>query len=174
MPIPGPDSIPRQAWTAMMGASFLLASHVPFPAGEHRGQSPVVWSVIGGFAKSGGVIKRPRTSPSDARIAPKTRSMTHHLRRSHVRRSRRNGAFGYGKLEARAGALERYGSGGTTIGLAHRLATVTQAPRILVMNGGRIVQTGTHGPVMQDEGGLDAHLVTRQLQSDCLLWGMLV
>ena len=41
-------------------------------------------------------------------------------------------------------ALERLMQGRTTIVIAHRLATVLKADRILVMDGGRIVEEGTH------------------------------
>ncbi|TIW84813.1 MAG: ATP-binding cassette domain-containing protein, partial [Mesorhizobium sp.] len=41
-------------------------------------------------------------------------------------------------------ALERLMQGRTTIVIAHRLATVLKADRILVMDGGSIVEEGTH------------------------------
>jgi ABC-type multidrug transport system fused ATPase/permease subunit len=61
-------------------------------------------------------------------------------------------------------ALQRYGSGRTTIVVAHRLATVVQASRILVIDHGRVVQAGTHEELLKDEDGVYAHLVTHQLQ----------
>jgi ABC-type multidrug transport system fused ATPase/permease subunit len=61
-------------------------------------------------------------------------------------------------------ALDSYGCGRTTIVVAHRLATVAQASRILVMEHGRIVQTGTHEELLADERGVYAHLVRHQLQ----------
>ncbi|MEN9839401.1 MAG: hypothetical protein RL177_880 [Bacteroidota bacterium] len=50
-------------------------------------------------------------------------------------------------------ALERLMVGRTTFIIAHRLSTVRHAHRIVVMEGGRIVQTGTHEALMK-EGGL--------------------
>jgi ATP-binding cassette subfamily B protein len=61
-------------------------------------------------------------------------------------------------------ALDSYGRGRTTIVVAHRLATVAQASRILVMEKGRIVQMGTHEELLAEEGGIYAHLVSHQLQ----------
>ena len=46
-------------------------------------------------------------------------------------------------------ALERLMRGRTTIVIAHRLATVLKADRILVMEAGRIVEEGTHQPGRQ-------------------------
>ena len=63
-------------------------------------------------------------------------------------------------------ALDRYGGDHTTIIVAHRLATVKQAHRILVMDKGRIVQSGTHEELLADESGVYARLVHDQLQYD--------
>jgi ATP-binding cassette subfamily B protein len=49
----------------------------------------------------------------------------------------------------------------TTIVIAHRLATVLKADRILVMEGGRLVEEGTHQSLIQ-EGGLYARLARLQ------------
>jgi ABC-type multidrug transport system fused ATPase/permease subunit len=61
-------------------------------------------------------------------------------------------------------ALDRYGSGRTTIVVAHRLATVAHASRILVMDKGTLVQVGTHDELMCDQEGVYARLVSHQLQ----------
>ena len=49
-------------------------------------------------------------------------------------------------------ALERLMEGRTTFIIAHRLSTVQHADRILVLDGGRIVQTGTHAELVQRDG----------------------
>ena len=46
-------------------------------------------------------------------------------------------------------ALERLMQGRTTIIIAHRLATVLQADRIVVMDRGRIVDSGRHGELIE-------------------------
>lgn len=49
-------------------------------------------------------------------------------------------------------ALDHLMRGRTTIVIAHRLATVKQADRILVMDGGRIVEQGTHATLSAKNG----------------------
>jgi ATP-binding cassette subfamily B protein len=61
-------------------------------------------------------------------------------------------------------ALERLMRDRTTLVIAHRLATVLSCDRILVMDGGRIVEEGTHGQ-LAGGGGLYARLAKLQLQS---------
>ena len=58
-------------------------------------------------------------------------------------------------------AVEKLSEGRTTIVVAHRLATVKKADRILVFDGGRIVATGTHDSLVSD-GGLYARLARLQ------------
>jgi ATP-binding cassette, subfamily B, bacterial len=49
-------------------------------------------------------------------------------------------------------ALDRLMASRTTLVIAHRLATVRQADRIVVMDGGRIVETGTHAQLTRAKG----------------------
>lgn len=61
-------------------------------------------------------------------------------------------------------ALDRLTEGRTTLVIAHRLATVMNADSILVMDGGRIVETGTHESLQQQDG-LYARLSRLQFRS---------
>ncbi len=61
-------------------------------------------------------------------------------------------------------ALERLMVGRTTFVIAHRLSTVKGADTLLVMDGGRIVQRGTHQALLA-EGGLYSELFERQFRS---------
>ncbi|MGP4842616.1 lipid A export permease/ATP-binding protein MsbA [Marinobacter sp. 1Y8] len=54
-------------------------------------------------------------------------------------------------------ALDVVMKGRTTLVIAHRLSTVEKADRILVMDGGRIVESGTHQELL-DIGGVYAQL----------------
>ena len=58
-------------------------------------------------------------------------------------------------------AVDTLAEGRTTIIVAHRLATVKKADRIIVMEAGRIVATGTHDSLVA-EGGLYARLAKLQ------------
>ncbi len=58
-------------------------------------------------------------------------------------------------------ALERLMASRTTIVIAHRLATVRAASRIVVMDGGRIVEEGSHAALI-GAGGLYARLASLQ------------
>lgn len=58
-------------------------------------------------------------------------------------------------------ALEAAMSGRTTIVIAHRLATVQGADRILVLDHGRVVEAGTHAELVE-RGGLYARLAALQ------------
>nr|MBI3614773.1 ABC transporter ATP-binding protein [Nitrospirota bacterium] len=49
-------------------------------------------------------------------------------------------------------ALDRLMAGRTTIVVAHRLTTIQQADRILVLSKGKIVEQGTHASLMEQKG----------------------
>src|SRR5690606_16525196 len=62
-------------------------------------------------------------------------------------------------------ALYRLAQGRTTFVIAHRLATVRRADRILVLDGGRVVEDGTH-EALTARGGLYARLAALQFDED--------
>jgi ATP-binding cassette subfamily B protein len=55
-------------------------------------------------------------------------------------------------------------AGRTTLVIAHRLATVLEATRIVVMDKGRVVETGTHASLVA-AGGLYARLARLQFEA---------
>jgi len=61
-------------------------------------------------------------------------------------------------------ALERVMAGRTSFVIAHRLSTVLAADRILVLDGGRIVEEGTH-PALLARDGLYARLYETQFRA---------
>lgn len=62
-------------------------------------------------------------------------------------------------------ALERLMEGRTSLVIAHRLATIRDADRILVLESGRIIDQGTHDELVA-KGGRYAELASLQFQTD--------
>jgi ABC-type multidrug transport system fused ATPase/permease subunit len=60
--------------------------------------------------------------------------------------------------------MERLRHGRTCIVIAHRLSTVRSADQIAVLDGGRVVELGSHREILANEG-LYARLVERQTAS---------
>jgi ATP-binding cassette subfamily B protein len=65
-------------------------------------------------------------------------------------------------------ALDAAARGRTTISIAHRLSTVIGADVIHVVDGGRIVESGTHGELLA-RGGLYAELAAEQVAASRVL-----
>ena len=49
-------------------------------------------------------------------------------------------------------AIDRLMEGRTTLVIAHRLSTVRHADQIIVLDAGRVAETGTHDELMQNKG----------------------
>ena len=60
-------------------------------------------------------------------------------------------------------ALDKAREGRTTIVIAHRLSTINNADIIVAINGGRVVEMGTHSQLMEEQG-LYYDLVTAQVR----------
>ncbi len=61
-------------------------------------------------------------------------------------------------------ALETLMRGRTSFIIAHRLATVRHADRIIVISGGRVVESGTHDELQAMEGGVYQRLAALQFR----------
>ena len=62
-------------------------------------------------------------------------------------------------------ALDRLMSGRTTLIIAHRLSTVRDADRVLVIDGGQVAQDGRHDELMDEHEGIYHKLVQRQFMA---------
>ncbi|MFO0286337.1 MAG: ABC transporter, partial [Brevundimonas sp.] len=63
-----------------------------------------------------------------------------------------------------AAAIDEFRAGRTLLAIAHRLATVRSADRIVVMDEGRVVEEGTHAELVA-RGGLYARLAELQFRA---------
>ena len=63
-------------------------------------------------------------------------------------------------------ALETLMEGRTTLVIAHRLATIRKADRILVMDRGRIVEEGNHASLSSKKDGVYARLAELQFGAE--------
>jgi subfamily B ATP-binding cassette protein MsbA len=61
-------------------------------------------------------------------------------------------------------AIERLMKNRTSIVIAHRLSTIRNASRILVLEKGKIIQSGTHEELIADEEGLYKKLYEMQFR----------
>lgn len=63
-------------------------------------------------------------------------------------------------------ATEKITTGRTSIVIAHRLATIKKADKILVMDAGKIVETGTHKELLKKEDGYYRNLYEVQFMEE--------
>lgn len=62
-------------------------------------------------------------------------------------------------------ALDKLMVGRTSLVIAHRLSTIRKADRILVLDGGKITESGTHEQLLQKQGGLYKGLLELQTEA---------
>jgi ATP-binding cassette subfamily B protein len=69
--------------------------------------------------------------------------------------------------------IERLVEGRTVFAIAHRLSTLRNADRLIVMNEGQIAEIGTHDELLAKENGIYAKLVEMQLEMNSVSQGFL-
>jgi ATP-binding cassette subfamily B protein len=62
-------------------------------------------------------------------------------------------------------AMEKFSKGRTTFNIAHRLSTLRNADRLIVIEGGKIVETGTHWELSKIENGVYKRLYDIQKEA---------
>jgi len=62
-------------------------------------------------------------------------------------------------------ALDRLMKNRTTVVIAHRLSTVQEAERIVVLDQGRIIASGSHKHLIKDQKSLYANLARLQFNT---------
>ena len=62
-------------------------------------------------------------------------------------------------------ALEELLKNRTSIIIAHRLSTIRQVDKIIVVNEGRVVESGNHDELMQNDGGMYRYLTELQTEN---------
>jgi ATP-binding cassette subfamily B protein len=60
--------------------------------------------------------------------------------------------------------LHKVSTGRTSLSIAHRLSTVADADRILVLNEGQLAESGTHAELLRQDG-LYVEMWTRQAEA---------
>ena len=65
-------------------------------------------------------------------------------------------------------AIETLVEGRTVFAIAHRLSTLRNADRLVVIDAGKVAETGTHEELMAKEGGIFRKLVEMQLETNKL------
>jgi ABC-type multidrug transport system fused ATPase/permease subunit len=63
-------------------------------------------------------------------------------------------------------ALDKLMKGRTSIVIAHRLSTIKNADKIIVIENGNVIQTGSHEQLISEKEGLYNHLCKLQFQSE--------